>query len=70
MPSSDKDAKTHSERDAEGVLGAVPNLNHEVAESEMISPGVRRIKAMVAVMTRGDFALLCLGVLLVAYIRK
>lgn len=70
MPSSDKDAKTHSEPDADRALGVMPNLNQERVETEAVSPGVLRIKAMVAVMTRGDFALLCLGVLLVAYIRK
>lgn len=70
MPASIRDAKTPPEHDAEGVLGTMPDLNQDMAQTETVSPGVRRIKAMVAVMTRADFALLCLGVLLVAYIRK
>lgn len=71
MPNSDKDAKSYAaEKDADGALGAMPNLHQEMVETETVSPGVRRIKAMVSVMTRADFALLCLGVLLVAYIRK
>lgn len=52
------------------MLGAVPNLDLGAVPAGTVSPGVRRIEALVAVMTGADFALLCVGVLLVSYIRK
>lgn len=66
MLGSKEKTLAHNGHEAEIGMGVRPDSILEAKES----PGVRRIKAMIAVMTRQDFVVLCIGALIVSYVRK